>query len=251
MAGPSATLLSWRERFQSLLRQGFQWLVALWETPGVGRATICSPVVGIIAGLGATGFLICLQAMYSVVLGGVLHFHMPPTLEGKPHPITEPWPWYMVLLVPTVGGLISGILVFTWAYRGGGPRHRRHGPRLHEGGGMIRSRVPSSKRSPRSSRSARAGRPDRKDRLPRSARDSARIWHECSSCRQASGASSMLAGAAGGVGAIFRRSWARRSLPARSSTHPLPSNRPHCCPVLPARSWPTRRSPSSSRPGRS
>ena len=134
--------VSMTDRFQALLRQGFQWLVALWETPGVGRATICSPVVGIIAGLGAVAFLVCLQGMYGVVLGGLLHFHMPPTLEGEPHAVTYPWPWWLVLLVPTVGGLISGVLVFTWA-----PEAEGHGTdamirAFHQGGGMIRSRVP-------------------------------------------------------------------------------------------------------------
>lgn len=135
-------LVSLIDRFQALIRQGFQWLVALWETPGVGRATICSPIVGIIAGLGAAAFLVCLQATYSVVLGGVMHFSMPHTLEGKPHAVTDPSPWYMVLLVPTIGGLISGVLVFTWA-----PEAEGHGTdamvrAFHQGGGVIRSRVP-------------------------------------------------------------------------------------------------------------
>ena len=48
----------------------------------------------------------------------------------------------MVILVPAVGGLISGILVFTWA-----PEAEGHGTdamvrAFHRGGGMIRSRVP-------------------------------------------------------------------------------------------------------------
>ncbi|MGO9810166.1 MAG: hypothetical protein ACLP53_05165, partial [Isosphaeraceae bacterium] len=56
-------------RFQTLLRQGFQWLAALWATPGVGRTAVCSPIVGFIAGLGAVAFLLCLQLMYRYVLG--------------------------------------------------------------------------------------------------------------------------------------------------------------------------------------
>ncbi len=129
-------------RLQSLLRQGFQRLAALWATPGVGRVALCSPVVGIVAGLGAVAFLVCLQGMYSLVLGGLLHFHMPPTLEGEPHAVTYPWPWWLILLVPTVGGLISGTLVYTWA-----PEAEGHGTdamirAFHLGGGMVRARVP-------------------------------------------------------------------------------------------------------------
>ena len=128
--------------FQGLLREGFQRLAALWATPGVGRVALCSPVVGIVAGLGAVAFLVCLQGMYSMVLGGLLHFHMPPTLEGEPHAVTYPWPWWLILLVPTVGGLISGVLVFTWA-----PEAEGHGTdamirAFHQGGGRIRARVP-------------------------------------------------------------------------------------------------------------
>ena len=64
------------------IRGLFDRLAALWSTPRVGRVAICSPVVGVIAGLGAVGFLLSLQFMFSVVLGGLLHFHMPPTGEG-------------------------------------------------------------------------------------------------------------------------------------------------------------------------
>ncbi|MDR3619686.1 MAG: chloride channel protein [Paludisphaera borealis] len=125
-----------------MLSSGFQRLAAFWATPGVGRVALCSPLVGVIAGLGAVGFLLALQAMYTHVLGGLLHFHMPPTLEGERGAITWPWPWWMVVLVPTVGGLISGFLVFTWA-----PEAEGHGTdamirAFHEGSGMIRTRVP-------------------------------------------------------------------------------------------------------------
>jgi chloride channel protein, CIC family len=72
-------------------------------------------VVGVIAGLGAVGFLLSLQFMFRVVLGGLLHFEMPPTGEGTARVISDPSPWWLVVLVPAVGGLISGILVFTWA----------------------------------------------------------------------------------------------------------------------------------------
>ncbi len=124
------------------LRSAFQRLTALWSTPRVGRVAICSPLVGVIAGLGAVGFLLSLQFMYAVVLGGLLHFQMPPTTEEKPHLITYPGPWWLIVLVPAVGGLISGILVFTWA-----PEAEGHGTdamirAFHRGGGMIRGRVP-------------------------------------------------------------------------------------------------------------
>ena len=80
--------------------------------------------------------------MYSVILGDLLHYHMPSTGEDTPHLITYPYPWWLVVLVPAVGGLISGILVFTWA-----PEAEGHGTdamirAFHKGGGLIRTRVP-------------------------------------------------------------------------------------------------------------
>jgi chloride channel protein, CIC family len=124
------------------IRELFDRLAALWSTPRVGRVALCSPVVGLIAGLGAVGFLLALRFMYTVVLGGFLQFQMPPTTEDRPHPISYPSPWWLVLLVPAAGGLISGILVFTWA-----PEAEGHGTdamirAFHRGGGVIRTRVP-------------------------------------------------------------------------------------------------------------
>lgn len=124
------------------LRERFNQLAALWATPRVGRVALCSPLVGLIAGLGAVVFLLSLQFMYDRVLGGLLHFRMPPAGEGTPQAISYPYPWWLTLLVPAVGGLISGILVFTWA-----PEAEGHGTdamirAFHKGGGVIRSRVP-------------------------------------------------------------------------------------------------------------
>jgi len=124
------------------LRDMFNRLAALWSTPRIGRVALCSPVVGVISGLGAVGFLLSLRFMYKVVLGGLIHFQMPPTGEDQLHAIIYPWPWWLVVLVPAVGGLISGILVFTWA-----PEAEGHGTdamirAFHRGGGSIRTRVP-------------------------------------------------------------------------------------------------------------
>ena len=77
-SGSNGGLAGW---FRELINR----LAALWSTPRVGRVAICSPVVGVIAGLGAVVFLVSLQFMYREVLGGLLHFQMPPTVEDRPH----------------------------------------------------------------------------------------------------------------------------------------------------------------------
>jgi CIC family chloride channel protein len=120
----------------------FRRLADRWSAPGAGRVAVCAPLVGVVAGLGAAGFLVSLQWMIDHVLGGVLHYRMPPTGEGIAQTISYPWPWWLTLLVPTVGGLISGLIVFTWA-----PEAEGHGTdalirAFHRGAGQIRSRVP-------------------------------------------------------------------------------------------------------------
>lgn len=90
------------------LRDWFERLASLWSAPRVGRVAICSPVVGLVAGLGAVVFLLALQFTYKEVLGGLLHFQRPSSVEEEPHEITYPYPPWLVVLIPAVGGLISG-----------------------------------------------------------------------------------------------------------------------------------------------
>src|SRR5580693_1005671 len=89
------------------IREQFNRLAALWATPRLGRVALCSPLVGVISGLGAVGFLLALNLMYSWVLGGIIHLGIPPAGEDEPHAVSYPSPWYLVVLVPAVGGLIS------------------------------------------------------------------------------------------------------------------------------------------------
>jgi chloride channel protein, CIC family len=186
------------------LRDRFNQLADLWSTPRVGRIAICSPLVGVIAGLGAVGFLLSLQFMYRVVLAGLLHFQMPPTSEDRPHPITDPTPWWLVVLVPAVGGLISGVLVFTWA-----PEAEGHGTdamikAFHRGGGMIRTRVPVIKTIASIITIGTGGSAGQEGPIAQIGAGFgswlARVLKLPSTDRRLL----MLAGAAGGVGAIFR-----------------------------------------------
>src|SRR5947209_3725784 len=100
-----------RSGLGGLLRRSVNVHAARWGTPGAARVAICSPLVGVVAGLGATAFLLLLNLMIKYVLGNILHLHMPPTGEGEPHPVGAPWPWWLVLLVPSLGGLVSGLIV--------------------------------------------------------------------------------------------------------------------------------------------
>ncbi len=117
-------------------------LLSFWSIPGAGRIAICSPLVGFVAGLGATAFLTLLSLMIHYVLGGVMGLQMPPTGEGTLTAIRYPEHWWWVLLIPTLGGLASGVIVFSLA-----PEAEGHGTdamvrAFHRGGGQVRARVP-------------------------------------------------------------------------------------------------------------
>jgi chloride channel protein, CIC family len=186
------------------IREQFNRLVALWATPRLGRVALCSPLVGVISGLGAVGFLLALNTMYSLVLGGIIHLGIPPAGEEEPHAISYPSPWWLVVLVPTIGGLISGILVFNWA-----PEAEGHGTdamirAFHRGGGSIRTRVPVIKAIASIITIGTGGSAGQEGPIAQIGAGFASWLGRLLKLPPSERRLLMLAGAAGGVGAIFR-----------------------------------------------
>jgi CIC family chloride channel protein len=116
--------------------------------PHLVRRMLHCLLVGIVAGLGATLFYILLTATTAALLGHACHF-VPPETRGEPSPFAawltavphSPIRWLLVLM-PALGGLVSGLLVFTCA-----PEAEGHGTdsailAYHYKGGRIRGRVP-------------------------------------------------------------------------------------------------------------
>lgn len=106
-----------------------------------------STAVGLVAGLGALAFYFATNAVDHVVLEGFASYH--PPAEGISGTLSVvaidslrmDFRWFLFLL-PAVGGLISGILVYTFA-----PEAEGHGTdaaidAFHNKGGLIRKRVP-------------------------------------------------------------------------------------------------------------
>lgn len=107
-------------------------------------------LVGLVAGIGAILFYIATQAASDLALGWGVGYY------AEPHPaghVPLPWipkshhpfiPW-LLLVVPTVGGLVSGWLVFRYA-----PEAEGHGTdsvidAYHQREGYMRPRVPAVK----------------------------------------------------------------------------------------------------------
>jgi len=118
------------------------------EVRRVGRLTVMCIVTGLVAGLGAAGFYVMLEAGRSFCLGELAHYH--PIAPGNEPPLfesatdDEPLPMrrWMFLILPAVGGLIGGIIVFSLA-----PEAEGHGTdaaieAYHFKDGNVRKRVP-------------------------------------------------------------------------------------------------------------
>jgi len=108
-----------------------------WVTLGV--------LIGIVAGLGAILFFAAIAWSTRLFLGTIVGLTPPsPGGEGAPVVTAIARRW-LIPVVTTVGGLLSGLIVFTMA-----PEAEGHGTdaaiaAFHEHGGMIRSRIPPIK----------------------------------------------------------------------------------------------------------
>ena len=111
------------------------------------RLLALAGLVGIVAGLGAIVFYVATRAVEHYALGTVAGYYPEPRPGGEPAMAWLPTPntplrLWLLLLVPTVGGLLSGVLVFTLA-----PEAEGHGTdsviaAYHYHQGQIRPRVP-------------------------------------------------------------------------------------------------------------
>lgn len=113
----------------------------------VFRLLILAVLVGIVSGCGALFFYFATNSVEHLTLGKIGSFH--PPLEGTPESsfdtfidsLSTPYRWCLFLL-PAIGGLISGWLVYTFA-----PEAEGHGTdgaleAFHRKSGIIRGRVP-------------------------------------------------------------------------------------------------------------
>lgn len=101
-------------------------------------------LIGLIAGLGSIIFnYLCLGGTYSF-LDLIAGYH-PPSPAGEPHlfpPTHTPFNRWLMLILPAIGGIFSGWIVYTFA-----PEAEGHGTdaaidAFHHKGGFIRGRVP-------------------------------------------------------------------------------------------------------------
>lgn len=122
------------------------WLVGIRRrirtAPYLRKWVILGALIGVVAGVGAVVFITALQLGTHYLLGLVAGYNPPtPAGEGAAPVTSVARPWLLPVVVG-LGGLISGIIVFTWA-----PEAEGHGTdaaiaAYHHGPRRIRARVP-------------------------------------------------------------------------------------------------------------
>ncbi|WP_449247062.1 chloride channel protein [Desulfarculus baarsii] len=108
------------------------------------RRILVSVLIGVVAGLGAMAFFLCLEWACWFVLGYLAGAQIPgPDGERVVHmAVTTPYrPWLLALL-PVLGGLASGLLVNALAPEAEGEGTDAMIDAFHNKGGTIRGRVP-------------------------------------------------------------------------------------------------------------
>ena len=164
-------------------------LATRWATPGAGRVAVCSPLVGVVAGLGAVAFLLAARPMIRHVLGGLLALpHAPDRRRGRRTRSRIPWPVVAGARWCRRSAAWSRACSSSPGPRGRGARHRRHDPGLPPGRRADPRPGPADQggRLDHHDRHA-AARPARKGRSRRSAPGSARSWPRAPRSRPASG----------------------------------------------------------------
>ena len=177
---------------------------SIFDTEASGRLILYAPLVGIVAGLGAAGFFFLLNLLQSFALGSIEGYFPPPAGDEPWHPMQLPTNWWAVLLVPTVGGLLCGLLVYTFA-----PEAEGHGTdamirAFHRLSGRIRKRVPVVKSLASIITIGTGGSAGREGPIAQIGAGFGSFLAQRVGLGEQERRLMMLAGGAGGIGAIFR-----------------------------------------------
>ena len=169
------------------------------------RILLLSILVGVVAGGGAILFNWLLDICKEIFMVGLAHYS-PPGLPKEGGALIEHWGPYSRLLLPlatTLGGLIAGWLVFSFA-----PEAEGHGTdavlkAYHHAGGRIRARVPIIKTIASSITIGSGGSGGREGPIAQIGAGFGSILSHILKLDDSERRVLVMAGAAGGIGAIF------------------------------------------------
>ncbi len=180
----------------------------IFDLESTGRIVFYSAVVGVVAGLGASAFYVALDYTQHLCLEQIEGYRPPKAgserkTEADSH-YQLPQNWLWVLLVPTAGGLACGLLVFSLA-----PEAEGHGTdamvrAFHRLRGIIRARVPVIKAVASVLTIGTGGSAGREGPIAQIGAGFGSLLATRLKLSDFERRNLMLAGAAGGIGAIFQ-----------------------------------------------
>ncbi|WP_456476812.1 chloride channel protein [Oceanithermus sp.] len=169
------------------------------------RMLILSLLVGVVSGFGAITFNLLLDWGKELFLHGLAQYQPPglPREGGVLEEVTGPWGRWLVPLATTLGGLIAGWMVFTFA-----PEAEGHGTdavlkAYHHAGGRIRARVPVVKTVASAITIGSGGSGGREGPIAQIGAGFGSILAQLLHLADSERRVLVMAGAAGGIGAIF------------------------------------------------
>lgn len=191
-------------------------------SPNWYRLLILSFAIGIVAGLGALLFNWMLDVGHQTFLENLARYRPPSEASPQP-PELSPTSRLLIPLVTALGGLLAGLLVFTLA-----PEAEGHGTdavikAYHEEGGKIRSRVPLVKTIASAITLGSGGSGGREGPIAQIGAGLASITSQALRLGDDERRILVMAGAAGGIGAVFHAPSGARFLPPKCS---IPSSIP-------------------------
>ena len=170
------------------------------------RLFLASILIGVVSGLGAILFFKLLGLVSHYCFSSLTNY-FPPEPSGEVSGYEHgfgPLRWWFIILVPTIGGLISGFIVFKWA-----PEAEGHGTdamieAFHQHKGHIRKRVPFLKSIASIITIGTGGSAGREGPIAQIGAGFGSYLSHILRLSDEEKRILLLAGAAGGIGAIFR-----------------------------------------------
>jgi CIC family chloride channel protein len=175
------------------------------KTHTVGRLMLLSVLVGVVAGFGALAFNFVLNGASDLFMVRGVGYELPqPGAEGVTRMPAEPAHRWLLFVVPAVGGLLSGLLVYSLA-----PEAEGHGTdamidAFHRKRGVIRKRIPFIKTLASAltiGSGGSAGREGPIAQIGAGFGSALATWLKASDRERRT---LLLAGAGAGIGAVFR-----------------------------------------------
>jgi len=180
-------------------------LRSIFDLESSGRLIIYSLLVGVVSGLGAAAFYWVVKQLQELLMWEFMGYSAPNSgSEGVTHAVHLPACWWVVLLVPTLGGLVCGWIVYTFA-----PEAEGHGTdamvkAFHGLKGSIRARVPLVKSIASIITISSGGSAGREGPIAQIGAGFGSFLASRLKLSDWDRRMLMLAGGAGGIGAIFR-----------------------------------------------